>query len=218
MISNLHSSYINSIDIKVFDLEESKTAIHVFQEFSNDQYGLENIDIKETDTVIDVGANIGIFSIYVKKKFNCKVISFEPVPDIFELFKKNIELNGLSLSDFQIHNKAITSEAGNVIKIGTPYDNSGGSSKFYKTNWKINECITETLDNYLNIRCKYLKIDCEGSEYEIIPSIIDKINNIENIGIEYHKIDNSPNNPVELHKLLKEKFKGKMYTNINFHV
>jgi len=213
----MYTDIINGIEISVLDIPGSKTAEHVFNEFKNNQYGLEDLDIRSTDLVIDVGANIGIFSIYVKKKFGCNIISFEPVPSIYDLFKTNIELNNLLVSDFDLHNSAITDNEDSIIEIGTPYDNSGGSSKFYRDGWKISECKTERLNKYLDEKCKYLKIDCEGSEYDIIPGIIDKLSNIENIGIEYHKIDNLNYDPNFLHRLLSSNFNGGIYTNIELH-
>jgi FkbM family methyltransferase len=217
MENNLHIDIINGIEISILDLPGSKTANHVFNELSNNQYGLENIEITEDDTVIDIGANTGIFSIYVKKKFNCKIICFEPVPEIFELLKTNLILNGISLTDLELHNVAITDRENGSLVIGTPADNSGGSSEFYLPTWKISECKTDTLPKYLKTYCKYLKIDCEGSEYRIIPTILDKLQNIENIGIEYHKVDNFEHDPINLHGLLKKSIVGNVYSNINHH-
>ena len=46
---------------------------------------------------IDVGANIGKYSVIIGKQLNKngRVISFEPMPGNFELLKKNIKLNNL---------------------------------------------------------------------------------------------------------------------------
>ena len=156
-----------------------------------------------------IGANIGMFSIYVKKKFNCKVIAFEPVPLNFNHFKDNIELNGLSLSDFELHNTAITDEENGFIEIGTPEYNTGGSSIFHRCDI-ISKCPTETLSKYITNNCKYLKIDTEGGEYKIVPNILDNINNFSYIGIEYHRF-NSSQSPLELHNLLKSAFKGLIF-------
>lgn len=156
-----------------------------------------------------MGANVGMFSIYIKKKFGCKVIAFEPVPMNFKQFKKNIILNGLSLDDFELHNTAVTDVEGEIVRIGTPLDNTGGSSTYdFNTNYSM--CKTETLEKYITKDCKYLKIDCEGSEYSIIPSILHKINQFSYIGIEYHKF-NEDQNPKVLHETLRMNFNGEMF-------
>jgi len=201
---------VHGIELKFIDLKSSGTVDCVFTELQRDDYGLEQIQLSPEDVIIDVGANVGMFSIYAKKKFNCKVIAFEPVPLNFENFKENIKLNGLSLEDFELHNTAITSIEGDIIEIGTPDYNTGGSSIFHKGNI-ISKCLTEKLNKYITNSCKYLKIDTEGAEYDIVPNIIDKINIFSYIGIEYHRF-NSSQNPLELHSLLKEHFKGKIFS------
>ena len=54
--------------------------------------------IKEGDTVFDVGANIGCFSVPFAKKVgsNGKVFAFEPQTFINKLLKKNIQENNLN--------------------------------------------------------------------------------------------------------------------------
>ena len=51
----------------------------------------EFISIKKGDTIIDIGANIGILGIELSKKFknDIEIISFEPIKEIFKVLKKN---------------------------------------------------------------------------------------------------------------------------------
>lgn len=206
LIKSTWTRTIGGIELKFEDVAESNTVPFVFGEFESDYYGLEQIQLSPDDTVIDIGANVGIFSIYVKKKFGCKVIAFEPVLMNFEQFKKNIVLNGLSLDDIELHNVAITDVEGGEIKIGTPLYNTGGSSMFHH-NDAMAVCKTETIGKYITDKCKYLKIDCEGGEYAIVPTILDKISNVSYIGIEYHKFNNEQD-PTTLDALLRSTFKG----------
>jgi len=149
MQTKIFEGSINGIDLKFRDLINSGTPSCVFTELQRDDYGLEKISINSNDTIIDIGANIGMFSIYVKKKFGCRIIAFEPVPINFENFKYNIELNGFSIEDFELHNTAISSKEGELIKIGTPDYNTGGSSIFHTCDI-VSECRTETLHKYIN--------------------------------------------------------------------
>ncbi len=95
MKTKIFSGIVNDIRLDFIDLVDSGTPSCVFTELQRDDYGLEQIYLSKDDIVIDIGANIGMFSIYVKKKFNCKVIAFEPVPLNFEHFKKNITLEAI---------------------------------------------------------------------------------------------------------------------------
>ena len=206
---SLWTNTIGGIELQFEDVSTSNTVPFVFGELQWDYYGLEQIQLSKDDIVLDIGANVGMFSIYVKKKFGCKVIAFEPVLSNFEQFQKNILLNGLSLSDIELHNTAITDVEGGEIRIGTPIHNTGGSSAFYHTD-DMPVCKTETIDKYITEDCTYLKIDCEGGEYAIIPSILHELNCFKYIGIEYHKF-NHEQDPFKLHDLIKSNFKGTMF-------
>lgn len=52
-------------------------------------YNCPGYEIKNDDTVIDIGAHIGVFTIYAASKAkNGKVFSFEPLKDNYLLLKK----------------------------------------------------------------------------------------------------------------------------------
>ena len=54
-------------------------------------YLLNLFAIRDIDTVVDVGANVGYFSLMCKKLYtNCTIHAFEPVPDAFRLLKLNV--------------------------------------------------------------------------------------------------------------------------------
>lgn len=57
---------------------------------------LKNV-LKAGDTFVDIGTNIGLFTLYASKRVgeNGKVISFEPSPKTFSRFNENVELNNL---------------------------------------------------------------------------------------------------------------------------
>jgi len=209
METKVFSGDVHGINLKFIDLSTSGTPACVFTELQRDDYGLEQIELTHDDIVLDVGSNIGMFAIYVKKKFGCKVVCFEPVPLNFEHLKENIKLNGLNLEDFELHNIAITAKDDDIIEIGTPGYNTGGSSIFHKCDI-ISQCKTKKLGKYINKNCTYLKIDTEGGEYEIVPDILDNLNNFSYIGIEYHRFTNT-HNPLSLHTLLKSNFQGRIF-------
>lgn len=215
METKIFSDFIKEMPFQFMDLSSSHTVPCVFKELNNNIYGLEDIILTENDVVIDVGANVGMFSIYVKKKFNCKIIAFEPVPINFNHFLKNIGLNGLKVSDFELHNSAISSKEGDVLKIGVPTNNTGGSSSFHGNSSLAFDCPTETLFKYFSKDCKYLKMDCEGGEYEIIPSILKELNRFSYLGIEYHVFSGAKTlqDVSDLDKLIRENFEGKIFHN-----
>ena len=61
--------------------------LHISEYLKND------IVINDNDTVIDIGANIGIFGHRVSQKSKSEIFAFEPVKDIYEVLEKNAKLS-----------------------------------------------------------------------------------------------------------------------------
>ena len=131
--------------------------------------------------VIDVGSNIGSFSLlvanYLKKiKSDYKVYAFEPYFEIYSKLKKNLDINpGLS-TRIVIENTALSEKIDEKMKFEIINHNLGANflKKINNDNNEKNDKIltTDTLDNYCfkknisNIR--FIKIDVEGMELEVL--------------------------------------------------
>jgi len=186
---------IDGFTFTFLDTVTSLTVPEVFSELKSGAYGLNEIELCPNDVVIDVGANVGMFSIFMNKKFGCKIIAFEPIKENYENFKRNVLLNGLNPENFEIYNVAVTDKQGEKIKIGIQEWNYGGSSVYYNNNSNFQICETVNLYDYITPECKYLKLDCEGAEYDILPTIMDKINYFKYIGIELHELETRIHSP-----------------------
>jgi FkbM family methyltransferase len=55
------------------------------------EYLKNGLELHEGDIVFDVGANVGIFSLWISRLFNnnITIYSFEPIPTIFEVLRRN---------------------------------------------------------------------------------------------------------------------------------
>ena len=76
--------------MNVFSLQEEE----VFSLYEQIQeYFRNGIELHEGDTVFDVGANIGLFTLWVYQlcNKNVRVYAFEPVPAIFEVLQRNAQ-------------------------------------------------------------------------------------------------------------------------------
>lgn len=73
-------------------------------------------EIKEGDTVLDIGANIGYYTLIFAKLVgeNGRVFAFEPDPENFAILKKNIEINGYQ--NITLVQKAVSNES-KMIKL-----------------------------------------------------------------------------------------------------
>nr|WP_269278650.1 FkbM family methyltransferase [Oxalobacter aliiformigenes] len=125
-----------------------------------------------------MGANVGIISIYLAKKYPfLKIYSYEPVKRNYLNLMKDLELNGIPGGTIIAENKAVTKDN---RKINMNFDicNSGGSFSEEAITYRNNAYYTTSLINSITLddifkkysinKLKLLKIDCEGSEYKIL--------------------------------------------------
>lgn len=179
------------IDLLFSDLETSETLHHLQREVcDSDEYKIINMNFNDDDVVIDIGANVGVVSIYLAKKFpNIKIYSYEAHPHTYSNFLKNIEAN--NVTNIIPHNLAVYSKDDDNLTITLDIINTGSSSCFKDGGFLSENIKTISLDTIIksyNIKkLKYLKIDCEGAEFDILENsnLIREIP-IENIGIEIH--------------------------------
>ena len=69
--------------------------------FVDEVYLRGGIVLRENSVVLDVGANIGMFSLFVGARCpSARVYAFEPVPEVFAKLAQNIDERGLSVRPF----------------------------------------------------------------------------------------------------------------------
>lgn len=69
--------------------------------------------VKEGETFVDVGANVGKYSIFVAKRYpKSKILAIEPDERAFKVMQKNIELN--NLKNIEIVRKAASDKIGKL--------------------------------------------------------------------------------------------------------
>ena len=182
-----------------------------------EEYNLDKFDFKEGDIVIDIGANIGIVSIYLAKKFPfIKIYAFEPVRQNYECILKNIELNNISEGIITVENVAITGDR-RKLNITVPIYNTGQSNIHNRysnpilsnIDPNINSIKLDDIFTKYNInKCQLLKIDCEGAEYEILYNTnIKNLEKCHNLISEFHGNINEQKKLYEYcHKYVKNIF------------
>lgn len=80
--------------------------------YQDETYFKHGISLTDGDCVFDVGANIGMFSLFVKDRWrNARVFAFEPLPRNFELLRANVALYGL---DVKIYDCGLSARSGSA--------------------------------------------------------------------------------------------------------
>lgn len=174
-IINLNGiNYLNNSEILV--LSESF--------FDEDIYSF-SCDLKGK-IIIDVGGNIGDTALQFAKQ-GAVVYSFEPVPPIYDIALKNINLNPDLKDNIHFFNYAISDKKGK-IKISYKGEGTSTGSSTYSQNGTIYEVDTITMENIINnIGCNVdlLKLDCEGCEYKIVSN--SDLSFFKEVFLEYHQ-------------------------------
>ncbi|HVR99547.1 MAG TPA: amino acid adenylation domain-containing protein, partial [Thermoanaerobaculia bacterium] len=89
--------------LEVAYLNRNETGV-VYREIYEDRsYLVHGIALAEDACVFDVGANIGLFSLWIKDRFpRSRVYAFEPIPPTFEVLRANVGLYGLDVRLFPV--------------------------------------------------------------------------------------------------------------------
>jgi FkbM family methyltransferase len=138
---------------------------------------------------IDIGANIGIYSISLSK-IATKIYSFEPEINNYKAFKKNVERN--KIKNILVYKKAVGSKNKRGLKLYISSQDTGWHSLAYKTSDNIQTVSGITLDTFVDkskiSEVGLIKIDVEGLEKEVLigsQKVIKKFNPC--IIIEFNK-------------------------------
>jgi|GEM_PF-6580140 len=142
-----------------------------------DQYHIEMVlsSLSKEDTVIDLGAHIGLFSLAVSEKVG-RVISLEPNQKNAKIFRENMEAN--KIENIFLIEKAVSKKGGLrpfFINTEFPARHSLYLDPFFNWNGKLSKegeidtvSLEEIMQEYGIERVRVLKMDIEGAEYEVL--------------------------------------------------
>ena len=201
---------LNRYRVKTFSTKEPET--------------LAWIELFDKESVFwDVGANIGLYSIYAAKHNNAEVYSFEPSVFNLELLAKNINSNGLS-NKIKIFPLALSNHSGfNLFKMNNPIW-GGALSTFgedYDQNGKSFNATFEytmsgiTADKAVELlsapKPDHIKIDVDGIEHLVLEGCSNILKTVKSVLIEINDDFERQANDSETYLLqaglvLREKF------------
>ena len=164
-------------------------------------------DIEDDYVVFDIGANIGAFTMFAAfHAKNGKVYSFEPEKESFGLLFENTHLN--DFKNIRMINKAVSNKTG-TSDFYLSDDNAGGHSLYSCRADKKVKVPTVSFEEFIKknkiSKIDFLKMDCEGGEYDILYNCSDEtFKKIRHIAMECHKIDGE-SKAIEMEMFLQSK-------------
>jgi FkbM family methyltransferase len=159
--------------------------------------GLYAIDgIGDAPTILDVGANIGMASLYLMQRFpKAKITAFEPDPRLAAIFRKNMEAFG-----YCVH--LDEAAAGTSAAIMGFQPDSGDGGRLSDTGTDHVKVIR--LKEYLYQPVDLLKVDIEGAEFDVLMDCRDDLSIVRNLFVEYHSMVSQPQQLPELLTMLRD--------------
>jgi len=139
-----------------------------FSDYEKEESWMIDRLINDGDTIFDVGANMGYYSLVLAKKHpKANIHCFEPIPTTFALCEKNISLN--ALSNITSNNFGLADKAGSFPFYF--YPEGSGNASAVNVSGRVGvveiDCELKTLDEYVletNADIDFIKCDVEGAE------------------------------------------------------
>ena len=160
--------WVNNTKLYVTQYRHSSTLCYYFGLFDPEEMSLIKDNLRSDDIFVDVGANIGAYSIFAAS-YGAETYSFEPVESTFRMLERNITQN--PKISYRIHPvmKVISDKEGEVAFT----TNCDTSNKIVEDDNKnivgkeIKLIPTITLDSAVS-KANILKIDVEGFEKSVL--------------------------------------------------
>lgn len=148
------------------------------------------LPIEKNDLVVDIGANIGVFSLYAARRTRNMVYALEPSPANFSAIEQNIRANQLK----------------NVLPLRYAISDTSGTEMFFTDGQSQHHRLTRVLhetppasiavstitlkdlmDEYQIPAIDFLKLDCEGAEEPVFLSTPTAyLQRVRKLAMEFH--------------------------------
>ena len=133
--------------------------------------------LKDENLIIDIGANIGIFTV-IASNYAQKIIAYEPLAENFKFLKKNLKHN--KIDNVEVHKLGLGKKgrARMIPMLSGSYVGVLGKEPVKLIG----------LDDIEFEKCDLLKVDCEGSEYDLFKyASPETLKKIKRFAMEFHK-------------------------------
>lgn len=188
----------------------------VFKEiFLENVYNIDAVvsQLPQKPVIVDIGANAGFFDILMLSKVkDAKIFAYEPIPRNIQQIKNTLDANATFKNNINVSQLAVTGTISDKIDLYIESENENSViasifSDFNSSNANKISVDTITLTDIILknglAEIDILKVDCEGSEYDIFyntdPALIRRA---KMILLEVHDLDDDKKNITAMHKFL----------------
>lgn len=153
-------------------------------------YERHAVEVQDGWTVVDIGGALGDFAICTARAHpNARVYVYEPFPESFALLQENIALN--ALENIEASPLAVGAQSETLLldtATGVAVTHSTAAGQLRSGALPVESISLDEVFTSLGLdECDFLKIDCEGGEYDILFHASDAtLGKIKHISMEYH--------------------------------
>nr|MBC7244909.1 FkbM family methyltransferase [Chloroflexota bacterium] len=155
------------------------------------QYEKASVAIEKDWVVLDIGAGLGDFAVHVAKEHPSSTIyAYEPFPQSFALLQENLLLN--RIENVQAFPYAVCAQAGpapfHIASEAVAHSTVAAQDRMLSECIEVPGITLEQLLAELRLsKCDYVKMDCEGAEYEVLfQTSAETLQRIHHLCLEYH--------------------------------
>ena len=155
----------------------------------NSKFLLQTIKLGDGDIAIDIGANLGWYSVLLNRisESGSTIFAFEPDPNNFELLEFNLTKN--DCSNVKAFNKAASDKNETLSLYKYPEKNRGRHSLLPQKNAQKVDVSAVSLDAFLDAelhsKVKFIKIDIEGYEFYALRGAVLILKNCPMVMMEF---------------------------------
>ncbi|WP_326690284.1 MULTISPECIES: FkbM family methyltransferase [unclassified Streptomyces] len=159
--------------------------------------GVYDVDgLARPAVVLDGGSWLGLSVLRFRSLFPDALIrAFEPDPELFEVLTRNLERNGVG--NVELHNVALADQEGELEFLAT--GNDAGSLRVRSPRGRLTTVPARVPSAYVTAPLSLLKLNVEGSEWDVIDELGDRLGLVDQLLIEYHGFGDLPQT---LHRIL----------------
>jgi FkbM family methyltransferase len=139
-----------------------------FLDYEKDHSEMLQSLVSDGDVVLDIGTNIGWYSINLTLTHrSAKIHAFEPIPNTYQWLEKNVDVNGVI--NVALHNFGLSNKAGTFDFYSYPEGSGNASTENLseRSDATISKCKLKTLDEFtseFHELIDFIKCDVEGGE------------------------------------------------------